>query len=100
MINDTFYSEEPVIGHHVSATYEKRDSVLLDDTRHRITIEEGDVDWSDTKSVKIAPELLFEIAATFIESHEDDYEELIENRGLYPGLEKGMEITEFVSNDD
>jgi hypothetical protein len=70
----TEYSNERIIGHHVSA--EDTGGALDNDVYERydispmwehIEITEGDVDWEDTRSVKITKGELAEMAEVFLD---------------------------------
>lgn len=76
------YIDEPIIGHHVSATREKREppeylqnaadrlDIELRSRPDFVRIEEGDVDWDESKEVKVTVDQLREMAL-----HHTDLEE-------------------------
>lgn len=96
-----FYSNERVVGHHISAEYEITDGKYLGGNHHRIYITEGDVNWSNTKEVALTPEDIIALYDALIENHLDDLEQLAENKADFiDGAEKGELMKKVLSEDN
>jgi hypothetical protein len=84
-LDDWDYHEETVIGHHVGARIEEKTeldkqldevSEQFDIARWRpspmVEIEVGDVDWDETKTVRIRLDTLTEMADVLYAEHESE----------------------------
>lgn len=94
-----FYSNERVVGHHVSAEYEISDT-FLGGKNHRVQITEGDVGWEESREVMLTPEEIIALYDALIENHLDDLEQLAENSGYTQGYESSELVQDVLSEDN
>lgn len=81
-MTDWDYKDEPVVGHHIAAKVEEREpSERLKDLAKRLGVElreqedwvrirEGDVDWEDTREVKMTISVFQEMAEEILEKND------------------------------